>query len=324
MARVLSAGRPAVRRVRDKAGVPAPRRGRGPLAPPRRAGLLWPRDRLWGAAGRDGQARLRIRRSGRQEGRPGRAVSSQQPAVRDRLFRRAEERRRRHQHQPALHEPRGSLPTRRQRRARRGLPGRALRQGGEVRRASRRHHRHRRGRVSSSSEAASRQDRAGAAVPRSEPGLGADPVRARTALAAGPPREVPAPPAAGQYRSEHRPGRPPLYRWHHRPPQRGDAHAREHARGRGAGKGQLSGIRRRQGSGDRVPALLPHLRAGGDHARRPVPGGSLGALHLFGHGGDSLGDGALPGHRVLRRSHALRVPQGPPSPRATGCPRRAR
>jgi len=31
-------------------------------------------------------------------------------------------------------------------------------------------------------------------------------------------------------------------------------------------QGPASGIRRRQGGGDRVPALLPHLRAGGDHA----------------------------------------------------------
>ena len=233
---------------------------------------------------------------GREERRARRPVPAQQPAIHHRLLRGAEMRRDRDADQPGLHQPRSALPARGQRRARHRLPGHPLREGGEIGRAARSGGRHQRQRVPARAEAAVWQENRGA---RQGP------------LAAGPAQEISRQAARGHDRSRDRPRGAALYRRHHRQPEGRDAHALQPGRGAGDGTGGVLEFRAGQGGDPRLPAVLPHLWPGRDHAERPVPGEPAGALHQPGYRGDPRSDGALPRHCVLRRADALRISEGP-------------
>ena len=180
-------GVPASVEVPAQVGASVVRRGHRARARPPGGGVLRPLDQLPRAARGHRPLRRALAGARREEGRTGRALPAQQPAIHHRLLRGAQVRRDRHADQPGLHQPRSALPARGQRRARHRLPGHPLRESREIGRRARPGGGHQRQRIPAGAEAAVRQEGRGAAGKR--------------ALAAGPAEEVSGAAAAGCDRS---------------------------------------------------------------------------------------------------------------------------
>src|SRR6266850_1092276 len=305
VAPVLPQGRSRDGRGASQVGLPGVRRGHGALGGPRGRRVLWPRDHLSRAARRGRPARRRVRGEGSAQGRPPGSLPAQLAPVHHRVLRRAEVRRDGHADQPDVHESRGPLPARGQRRARHRLPGHPPRQGGEVRRAARPDRRHQRRRVPSRLEAAPGPGTAGQVLLGPRAGDAPGRARAEPALAAGSLEEVSAPAPERRDRSRRRPRRLAVHRRNHRASEGGHADPSQPGGGADRGGRDLPGPGRGTGSHPRLPALLPHLRPGLDHAEQPRAGAPAGAVHPSRHLRDPHRDGAAPGDRVLRRADAL-------------------